>query len=593
MDAQAVRPHSEKYPPSKLSDIISMTPMDRPNIMTYEPLVWSCADLLRGAGIKQSDYPAHMMPFFALMMLESRMLRYKEQLAEEGLTDERDIEEEFRDSAFGYNPVIVKEGITVRDLVKSEAAFLRDWQKYLAAFDPDIRKLLGVNRGSSEEKFLDISGISAVLQKKGILYQTVALWSNVDLRDYNNSEITTLEEHIKRKWADLSATTAGEQYTPDDIIRLIGEIICSKIPRKPAGTGFTTLYDPTCGGGNLLFGVADAISERVTAGGTVLTRGVDWNDALYALASIESRFREQSEIAHANTLVENPYSGTEFDAVVANPPYGVSWKGYQKDIERLAAAWYPFRPSVSDGQLLFTQHIVSRLNAAGIAVVVHNGSTLFSGGAGSGESNIRKLFFDNDWVEALIQLPGDEFFNTGITTYLWVFNKAKSPERRNKVILIDASRDFVSLKKNKGQKRVEMDDDGRAKIVSQLARFEETETAKVFSKYDFYYNYQALLLAPLDDEGRPIPKGKKVKDYEVIPYSPDEAENEAGIRRFLDDNLHGRPYTLGENKVGVEINFNKVFYRPAELPSVDALLAEITALDTELATLHQGLGIRN
>ena len=566
--------------------------MDRPNIMIYEPLVWSCADLLRGAGIKQSDYPAHMMPFFALMMLESRMLRYKEQLAAEGVTDERDVEEEFRYSAFGYNPVIVKEGKTVRDLVKSEAAFLRDWQLYLAAFDPAIQQLLGVNRGSGDEKFLDISGISAILQKKGILYQTVARWSGLDLRDYNNSEITTLEEHIKRKWADLSATTAGEQYTPDDIIRLIGDIVCSKIVRKAPGTGFTTLYDPTCGGGNLLFGVADALSERVT-GGTVLTKGVDWNDSLYALAAIESRFREQSEIAHANTLVENPFASAEFDAVVANPPYGVSWKGYQKEIERLAAAWYPYRPSVSDGQLLFTQHIVSRLGAAGIAVVVHNGSTLFSGSAGSGESNIRKLFFDNDWVEALIQLPGDEFFNTGITTYLWIFNKAKKADRRNKVLLIDASREFVSLKKNKGQKRVEIDEDRRAEIVSLLTRFEDSDTSKVFSKYDFYYNYQALLLAPLDDEGRPLPKGKKEKDYEVIPYCPDKADNDAAIRRFLDENLHGRPYTLGENKVGVEINFNKVFYQPAELPSVRDLLNQITALDAELAALHQGLGIRS
>lgn len=562
--------------------------MERPNIMTYEPLVWSCADLLFGAGIKQSDYPAFMMPYFALMMLESRMLRYKEELVRQGLEDEDFIEGEFRASSIGYNPVIVRQGITVSDLVQSEATFLRDWQQYLAGFDPEVQKLLGFNRGTNEEKFLDISGISALLLKKGILYETVNLWSRIDLREYNNSEITTLEEHIKRKWADLSATTAGEQYTPDDIIRLIGEIVCSKISRKEVG--FTTLYDPTCGGGNLLFGVADTISSGVTHD-TVLTRGVDWNDALYALASIESRFRDQSEISHGNTLVDNPYSEATFDVVVANPPYGVTWKGYRSEIRKLSPTWYPYLPSVSDGQLLFTQHITRQMSDTGIAVVVHNGSTLFSGGAGSGESNIRKYFLDNDWVEALIQLPGDEFFNTGITTYLWVLNKCKPAERRDRVILIDASEGYTSLRKNKGQKRVEIDDAHRAEVVEQLRQYRDSATSRVFSKYHFYYNYQAISLAPLDEVGHPTKKGKKVKDYEVIPYSPDPTENQKGITRFLEENLHGRPYTLGDNKVGVEINFNQVFYQPTELPSVDSLISDIKAIDAQLADLYQDLDL--
>lgn len=560
--------------------------MVKPNIMTYEPLVWECADLLRGAGIKQSDYPACMMPYFALMMLESRVLRYKESLISEGVTEIDDMVEEFQESSIGYNPIIVKDGVTVKDLVKSEATFLRDFQKYLSGFDPTIQMLLGINRGTSDEKFLNINGINALLHNKGILYETVALWSRVDLKEYNNSEITTLEEHIKRKWADLSATTAGEQYTPDDIIHLIGEIVCSKITKR--ADRYTTLYDPTCGGGNLLFGVADAISNKVTHS-TVLTIGVDWNDALFALAAIESRFREESEIFHGNTLVDNPYGEKDFDVVVANPPYGVSWKGYQQDIKRMAAEWYPYQPSVSDGQLLFTQHITNQMESNGIAVVVHNGSTLFSGGAGSGESNIRKMLYDNDWVEALIQLPGDEFFNTGITTYLWVLNKAKAPERKDKVILIDASQDFTPLRKSKGQKRVEMDAAQRARVVEQLTRYEDTDTTKVFSKYHFYYNYQAVLLAPLDDNGIPTKKGKKVKDYEVIPYHPDPKANEQGITDFLEQHLHGRPYTLGENKVGVEINFNKVFYKPTELPSVESLLAEIKAVDAELEELYKGL----
>jgi type I restriction enzyme M protein len=223
------------------------------------------------------------------------------------------------------------------------------------------------------------------------------------LKPFNNSEITTLEEHIKRRWADISAETAGEQYTPDDIIALVAEIVSTKI--KDTGK-IVTIYDPTSGGGNLLF-------------------GQDWNDALYALAKIESRFRKDSTIRYGNSLTDTYFSHQTFDVVVANPPYGVDWKGYWDDILRDELGRFKALPSVSDGQLLFTQHIVSQLDDSGISVVVHNGSTLFSGDAGSGESEIRKYFFDNDYVEAIIQLPTDEFFNTNIYTYLWVFNGIK------------------------------------------------------------------------------------------------------------------------------------------------------------------------
>ncbi|WP_202946035.1 N-6 DNA methylase [Clostridium sp. BNL1100] len=200
-------------------------------------------------------------------------------------------------------------------------------------------------------------------------------------------------------------------------------------------------------------------------------------------------------------MVEDAYYNEEFDVVIANPPYGVSWKGYQKYIENDKTGRFKFLPSVSDGQLLFMQHLISKLDLSGMGVVVHNGSTLFSGDAGSGESNIRKWMLDNDIVEAVIQLPTDEFFNTGIYTYLWVLNRNKKENRIGRIMLINASEKFSPLKKNRGSKRKEVDIANRLEIVETLTRFEDNEYARVFDKEFFYFNKQFIMLTNVDVQG--------------------------------------------------------------------------------------------
>ena len=692
------------------------------NILQYESKVWSTADLLIGAGIKQSDFPKYMMPYFALMMLESRLVRhYKELLKEFGAETIDDIEhksdflEEFKDSKIGYNEVVVKHGKTLAEICKNDKTFDNDFDTYLKAFDPETKELLGVDRGNTEEKYLDISGLSGQLRKKNILFDTVKKWSEIDLTPFNNSEITTLEEHIKRKWADISAETAGEQYTPDDIIALITEIILSKIEDNGE---FLTIYDPTCGGGNLLFGVEDIIKNSYNR--PTKTYGEDWSDSLYALAKIESRFRTDSDIRYGNTLTNISFIEKQFDVIVANPPYGVDWKGYKKDIENDTTERFHALPSISDGQFLFTQHILSQLDAKGLSVVVHNGSTLFSGDAGSGESNIRKYFFDNDWVEAIIQMPTDEFFNTGIYTYLWIFNKNKAAERKDKVILINGSDFYEPLKKSKGKKRKEMVLNNRKTIVDALTNFEDTEYAKVFDKWHFYFNKQAIMLTNVDEDGKtfesqlPVKKNKEgeeiraksiklnptkitqvteeetieitdfeiktfdankytslmvyyaesvkplinslvykeadlkvatekssyyfdaekesiieqvgttktalgcgkivikasykkatktkeayilitteltpdyEKDYEIISYSPDIEENQQKIADFMAKYIT-KFFRYIENTIGVEINFNKVFYKPEELRSLEEITTDLQNLEDNLSNLETSL----
>lgn len=684
------------------------------NILKYESDVWRTADLLIGAGIKQSDFPKYMMPYFALLMVESRLIREAKRLEEEiGKDNMDDFVEMFQLEGLGYNDYLIRQGKTLKDICKNDKSFDIDFDAYLKSFDPETKYLLGVDKGTEEEKFLDISGISGQLKKKRILFETVKAWSEIDLTPFNNSEITTLEEHIKRKWADISAETAGEQYTPDDIISLISELIASKIEDNGK---FLTIYDPTCGGGNLLFGVEDKIKEKFKR--PTKTFGEDWSDSLYALAKIESRFRADSEIKYCNTLTNISFIEKRFDVIVANPPYGVDWKGYAKDIQNDTTERFVALPSISDGQFLFTQHILYQLANDGLAVVVHNGSTLFSGDAGSGESTIRKHFFDNDWVEAIIQMPTDEFFNTGIYTYLWVFNKNKPADRKDKVILINASELYEPLKKSKGKKRKQMNPDNRAEIVKAFTEFKDNEFCKVFDKWHFYYNRQSIMLTNVDVNGKFIEMptkenragdmleeksikldpvkiivtddsgtttidnfeitdfdktkysslearfneeikpniaaldykeqqlkvvtrkatywydeyketiieetdgkqtelgcGKIVikaaykkptktkgacisitveltkdlqKDYEIIPYSPDETENQQWIADFMAKYVT-KPFAYLENVVGVEMNFNKIFYVPEELREVSSISKDLQNLGKELQTLESAL----
>lgn len=675
------------------------------NILQYESKIWATAELLRGSGIKESEWPSFMMPFFALIMVESRLVRMldeeKQLIGEDAFNqiDKADLLDLIKDKGQGYNNYIFEHNKSLADICKNDKAFEIDFAAYLNGFDGETRDLLGVE-ASEGEKFLDIKGVIAKLKVKKVLLGYTKLWSEIDLKLYNNSEITTLEEHIKRKWADISAETAGEQYTPDDVIALIAEIIASKIEESNT---LLKIYDCTCGGGNLLFGVEDRINTKFKR--LTQTYGQDWNDALYALAKIESRFRPDSKIEHGNTLVDDKFYNEEFDVVIANPPYGVSWKGYEKDINNDKTGRFKFIPSISDGQLLFMQHLISKLDSIGMGVVVHNGSTLFSGDAGSSESNIRKWMLDSDIVEAVIQLPTDEFFNTGIYTYLWILNKNKQEHHVGRIMLINASEKYKLLKKTKGSKRKEIDEVSRLEIVETLSNYVDTDYAKVFDKEFFYYNKQGIMLTNVDEQMKSFEQvlkdgknskkltpilisngerelttfliesyesdqfnsltdyfeldikpfissldykeqpltivtasaeywynqeketllkkengrveslgcGKIVvkstlkrasktqlerieitveltpdyqKDYEIIPYNKDFELNQAAITDFMAKHIY-RPFRFLENVVGVEFNFNKIFYRPEKLRSVENIISEIESLDEELTALEK------
>lgn len=480
------------------------------DINQYTSKIWNTANLLIGAGIKQSEFPKLMMPFFALVLLESRIIqKMKESLKEDFDTEEISTLNEIQKADFiqefkkqrGYNELVVKEGTTLRDIVHNEPSFHEDFDAYLNGFDALTQNILGITP-TEEIKGLDINGAKSTLRNKEILLSTVKEWALIDLTPlFENLAITTLEEHIKYKWADISAATSGEQYTPRDIIQLMTDIVSKRIQLDTSE--MITVYDPTCGGGSLLFGTADELEKQ---GYCIKTYGQEWNDTLYALSWIEMLVRKDSEIYYGNTLTDTKIQQSQkFHIIVANPPHGISWKGFQSDVEKDQTQRFAFYPSNTDSQLLFAQHILHHVHEKGIALVVHNGSALFSGDAGSGESNIRKHFFDNDWVEAIIQLPQDEFYNTNIHTYLWIFNKNKPDTQKNKVMLIDSKNLHSTLKKTLGKKRKEIREEDRKKIVDILQNFsDEEDFVQIFDKDYFYYNKQTIQLTNVDINGKSI-----------------------------------------------------------------------------------------
>lgn len=671
--------------------------MENTNILVHAEQIWKLADTLRSVGIVDGDVPKSMMPFFALMMVDSRIMREvnkkRETLENKGYSKE-DIIAELEEDMDYHNTSIIKECINIKNVVENDTNFYENIDSYIRSFDPETRRLLGYSDDENELEYLNLKNEMQKLKKKKVLYSIIKQWAEIPFEKYDNSEVTTLEENIKRRWADISA---GQHYTPADIIDLIQKICLRQLSNRKNFTSDTiSFYDPTCGGGNMVFGCEDR-TRKAFPHLKIKTRGQEFSDQLYALAKIEGRARVDSVIKYGNTLTTDMFEGEYFDFIVANPPYGYSWKDYANEVRERGENTGDFLskyPSESDGQLLFMQHIVAKMKDDGFAVVVTNGSPLFGGAAESGESEVRKWLLENNYLEALIQLPNDEFYNTGITTYLWILNKKSD---KNKLRLIDASSEmfFTKMIKSKGSKRVEINSKQQDMICdllfNNIADINQ-DFVKEFDKDFFFYNDQKIELTNCDVNGNVfnsrtkngklklevediiLPKGqalteedealtdlkakakalnalytanneniivkakdgeysfnderqtivktvdgvstdlgcglikvkavykkstskveeyiattvelttKTEKDNEIIEYSSDATQNEELTQSFLNKWVE-RDYIMLDNKVGVEINFNKIFYKPEVLRPIEDIKADLEASNAVLIGL--------
>ncbi len=429
---------------------------------------------------------------------------------------------------------------------------------------------------SSHLEILKYDDAINLMSKKKILGPVIDIINSIDFKSMTVPQIMQIEEELKTMFRSMAGEANGQHYTPEDMQSLLVEVL------KVYGTA-KSVYDPTCGGGNLLQNMAEEL-------GAVDVCGQEYDEQLAAFASIMFAPLDGYQIAHGNTLTDDKFKDMQFDAIASNPPFGTSWKDFAADID------FKYLPKKTDAQMLFIQHIVSKLSESGTAVIIMNGSPMFNGDVNSGESKCRKWLLDSNIVEAWIQLPTDEFYNTPITTYMWVLRKNRTSEN---ITLINAKDWCKSLKKSQGQKRNYIDHDSIERITSNLKAPMECEEVKVLSKYDFYYNKLQLEVKRhedaiesdkaanelLESKGQKPKKLKEFdKDYEIIPYSPDEVDNENGIQEFLDKWVR-REYKRGKSNVGVEVNFNKIFYKPVVLRSTKDIAADIKALDGELVAL--------
>ena len=465
-----------------------------------------------------------------------------------------------------------------------------NFDNYLNGFSLEVKEIL---------KNFQFDKVVARIVRNGLLYQLIQAVANLDFSRarYDNHGMGSVFEEIIRISNENSNETAGEHFTPRDVIRLMSAILFTPDKEDLNRRGIIrTIFDPTCGTGGMVNLGKQFILEMCDpeTQPTIQTFGQELNEQSYAIAKAEALItgEDARNIRLGNSLSNDKFQSNRFHYIMANPPYGVTWKKDQAFVlnesldpnGRFSAG----TPKISDGQLLFLQHMISKMEPDGARIgVVTNGSPLFSGNAGSGESNIRKWIIENDWLEAIVALPTDLFYNVGIQTYLWFLTNRKSPERKGKVQLINAAEIYHPAKKSLGNKRKDITDDDVVDILKLYQDFEENDNCRIFPN-QFFGRYELTVCQPKRDlVGRIIEKrGKKEvakKDTESLAIGLDWKTH------FQNEVLpHIDPESwvdIAQTRIGYEINFSRYFYRPETLPSSADIAIDIRDREKNIQSL--------
>ena len=474
------------------------------DIKSLSAFVWSIAETLRG-DFKQSEYGKVVLPFVVLRRLDCILEDTKPQLLERASSISENMDDAARDKtlfeAAGKNSRAYNQSqFTFASLRGQDPKDIhRNLLDYVTQFSPNVRDIF-------LEKFLFIDQLKR-LNDAGLLYQVFEQFAQIDLHPdaISNLEMGYLFEELIRRFSEISNETAGEHYTPREVIRLIVSLLLVNDKDALTGSGvIRQVYDPAAGTGGML-SIAEMEMKALNPRIRVELFGQELNPESFAICKSDMLVTDHNpeNIAFGNTLTEDAHKGKSFHYMLSNPPYGVEWKKYQNPIRSeakelgMSGRFGAGLPRISDGQLLFLQHMISKMRdgEAGSRIgIVMNGSPLFTGGAGSGESEIRRWMLENDWVEAIIALPTDLFYNTGIQTYVWLLTNRKSVERRGKVQLIDASgeRFWKSMRKSLGSKRREIPQEATDEIARLYSEMlsdgsDLGEFSKVFDTTDFGY----------------------------------------------------------------------------------------------------------
>ncbi len=469
-----------------------------------------------------------------------------------------------------------------------------NFNNYLNGFNQEVRDIL--------DNF-QFDKIVARLIKNKLLYEMIDAICKIDMHSdkIDNHGMGYVFEELIRISNEQSNETAGEHFTPRDVIALMNTIMFSTEKEELSQTGIIrTIFDPACGtGGMVNLGkkyILDTLLADQEKKPTIQTYGQELNEQSYAIAKSEALItgEEANNVKHGNSFSEDQFQGKHFHYMMANPPYGVTWKKDQMFIENEslnpAGRFYAGTPRSSDGQLLFLQHMISKMEREGSRIgVVTNGSPLFTGDAGSGESNIRKWIIENDWLECIVALPKDMFYNTGINTYIWFLTNKKQADRKGKVQLINAVDYCRSNKKSLGNKRNEITDNHIADILKLYTNFETTKDCKIFNNDDFGF-YQLTVEQPLYDAKGKIQLDKnkapkadsKKRDKENVPLT---ADIETYFEKEVVPHVPDAWIDFDKTRIGYEINFTKYFYEYKGLRAAAEVKTEIVTLENQIATL--------
>lgn len=457
--------------------------------------LWSIADLLRG-DYKQADYGKVILPFTVLRRLDCVLEPTREKVRQK-------YEALKGGQVKNFEPVLNRiTGVPFHNTSKFDFEKLKGDPNHLAANLKAYIRGFSANAQDIIERF-ELDKHVAKLDESNLLYQVVARFAEVDLHPETvpNHVMGSVFEELIRRFAEQSNETAGEHFTPREVIRLMVNLLFIEDGQALRRAGVVrTLFDPACGTGGML-SVAEEYLRELNPDARLEVFGQELNDESYAICKADMMIKGQNpeNIQRGNSFSEDAYGEGRFDYMLSNPPFGVEWKKVEKvvrdeyEAQGFAGRFGAGLPRINDGSLLFLQHMLSKMRPAEkgeggsrIAIVL-NGSPLFTGDAGSGESEIRRWIIENDWLEAIIGLPDQLFYNTGISTYIWILSNHKPKRRRGKVQLINAVDLFVKMKKSLGNKRNLLSADDIEAITRVYGELQEGDRCKIFDNADFGY----------------------------------------------------------------------------------------------------------
>jgi len=578
--------------------------MSDPNLSSF---IWSVADLLRG-DYKQSEYGKVILPFTVLRRLDcvleaTKVAVLAEKVAREkaGLNPEPFLLKRSGQLFYNTSPLDLKKLMGDQDHIGENL------RAYMQAFSPAVRDIF--------ESFEFHTQIDK-LAKARLLYLVTEKFANIDLHpeSVTNAQMGMVFEELIRKFAELSNETAGEHFTPREVIRLMVNLIFVEDDEALTKPGVVrSLYDPTAGTGGMLSVAGEHLAD-MNAEARLVMCGQELNPESYAICKADMLIKGQdiANIIFGNTLSSDGLHGKRFDYMLSNPPFGVEWKKIEREVRKEAeqqgfnGRFGPGLPRVSDGSLLFLMHLLAKMRPAvdggSRFGIVLNGSPLFTGGAGSGESEIRRYVLENDLVEAIIGLPTDMFYNTGISTYVWIVSNRKPAARKGKVQLIDASSFWQKMRKSLGSKRKELSLDYIEDITRLFGEFQEVTRdgvpiSRIFKNEAFGYRTITVERPERDAKGKIVlgakgkTKGKpmadsSLRDTENVPLGEDV---ETYFKREVLPHAADAWIDHEKTKVGYEIPFNRHFYvfqPPRPLPVIDA---ELKACTDRILTMIAGL----